>query len=66
MSKLDSYYAFQAGKEQWLKDNPSKTELDFGRAGVDVQDRYVNPEMEKRGYKKSHYRGHGVWEWTNE
>lgn len=64
MSKHDSYYAYQDGRDKWLRDNPGKTARDFEYAGVDVQDEYVDPEMEKRGYKKSHYRGHGVWEWT--
>ena len=64
MSKLDSYYARQAGKDRWLADNPGKTAQDFEYAGVDVQDRYVDPQMEQRGYKKSRYIGAGAWEWT--
>ena len=36
----------------------------FEYAGADVQNRYVDPEMEKRGYKKSHYIGAGAWEWS--
>ena len=65
MSKYDSYYARVAGKEQWLKDNPGKTALDFERAGVDVQDRYIDPEMRKRGYQKDRYIGAGAWEWRS-
>jgi len=63
MTKLDSYYAYQAGKDSWLKDNPDKIARDFEFAGVDVQERYVDPEMKKRGYTKSRYIGAGAWEW---
>ena len=63
MSKLDSYYAYHAGKDKWLADNPGKTAKDFEYAGVAVQDEYVDPEMEKRGYKKDRYIGSGAWEW---
>ncbi len=66
MSNNDSYYAYQAGVDNWMKDNPGMTARDFEYAGVAVQDEYVDPEMEKLGYKKSHYRGHGVWEWVKE
>ena len=64
MSKLDSYYAYQAGVDNWLKDNPGTAARDFEYAGVDVQNRYVDPEMEQRGYKKGRYIGAGAWEWT--
>jgi len=64
MSNNDSYYAYHEGKNKWLKDNPGKTARDFEYAGVDVQDRYVEPEMEKRGYKKDRYIGAGAWEWS--
>jgi hypothetical protein len=64
MSKHDSYYAYQDGKAKWLKDNPGKTARDFEYAGTDVQDQYVDPEMEKRGYTKSRYIGAGAWEWS--
>jgi hypothetical protein len=64
MSNLESYYAYQAGKDNWLKDNPGKSPDDFEYAGTDVQDKYVDPEMEKRGYKKSRYIGAGAWEWS--
>jgi hypothetical protein len=45
MSKHDSYYAYQDGKDKWLKDNPGKAVRDFEYAGADVQNRYVHPEM---------------------
>ena len=60
---LESYYAYQDGKDAWLRDNPGKTERDWDMAGTDIQDQYVNLEMEKRGYKKTHYIGAGAWEW---
>jgi len=64
MSKHDSYYAYQDGKDKWLKDNPGKAARDFEYAGADVQNRYVHPEMEKRGFKKRRYIGAGAWEWS--
>jgi len=66
MSKLDSYYAYHAGKDRWLADNPGKTAQDFEYAGVAVQDSYVDPEMEKRGYRKDRYIGAGAWEWRSQ
>lgn len=63
MSKLNSYYAYYNGKEAWLKDNPGKTERDWSTVGTDIQDQYVNPQMEKYGYKKDRYIGAGAWEW---
>lgn len=57
----DSYYAMQDAKKRFSAENPGKR---FEYAGTDVQDRYVDPEMEKRGYKKSRYIGAGAWEWT--
>jgi hypothetical protein len=64
MSKNDTYYAYVDGRDKWLADNPGKTARDFEYAGVDVQDRYVDPEMEKAGYKKDRYIGAGAWEWV--
>jgi len=29
-----------------------------------VHDRYIDPEMEKRGYQRSRYIGAGAWEWS--
>jgi len=60
----DSYYAYQDAKKRWLKDNPNKTERDWQYAGTHIQDSYVDPEMEKRGYTKSKYIGAGAWEWS--
>ena len=60
---LESYYAYQDGKNAWLNDNPDKTERDWDMIGTDVQDQYVDPQMEKRGYKKTRYIGAGAWEW---
>ena len=64
MRNNDSYYAYQDAVSNWLKDNPGMTARDFEDAGVDVQDRYVDPEMKKRGYKKDRYIGAGAWEWS--
>ena len=47
-NKNDSYYAYHDAAKKWSEDT-GKPERDFGRAGVDVQDKYNEPEMKKRG-----------------
>ena len=59
---LDGYYLAHRAKKLWLKDNPGKTERDYWRAGVDVQDEYT----EKAGGIKGDYLGKGVSNWTVE
>ena len=63
---MDSYYAYIEGRTKWLKDNPDKTERDWIYVGVDVQDKYIDLEMEKHGFIKDRYLGCGVWEWSND
>jgi len=50
--KLESYYAYQDGKRSW--------ELNGKKGSIDD---YVEVEMQKRGYTKDSYQGHGVWTW---
>lgn len=58
----DSYYAMVDAKRTYQKQNPQGPAWDL--LGTDVQDKYVDPEMEKRGYRKSRYIGAGAWEWS--
>jgi len=61
MSRYDSYYAMQNAKRKFEKSNPG---VNWNHVGTDVQDSYIDPEMEKRGYKRNRYIGAGAWEWT--
>jgi len=61
----DSYYAYQDAAKKWAKDT-GKPEKDFSRAGVDVQDKYIEPEMEKRGLVPDQYQGKGVTSYRRE
>ena len=45
--------------DRWLADNPDKTDREFFRVGVDIQDKYT----EKAGGKKIKYLGAGAWQW---
>ena len=47
----DSYYAYHDAAKKWAKDT-GKPEREFSRAGTDVQDKYIEPEMKKRGLKR--------------
>ncbi len=53
----DGYYLMIDAKKLWLADNPSKTDREFFREGVDVQDEYT----EKAGGKKIRDLGAGAW-----
>ena len=52
----DGYYLMIDAKKLWLADNPSKTDREFFREGVNVQDEYT----EKAGGKKVRYLGAGA------
>ena len=45
----DGYYAYQRAKEKYHKDNPGSN---FDRAPEHHKQKYIHPEMQKRGYKK--------------
>jgi hypothetical protein len=55
----DGYYLMIDAKKLWLADNPDKTDREFFRVGVDIQDKYT----EKAGGKKIKYLGAGAWQW---
>ena len=64
-NKNDSYYAYHDAAKKWSEDT-GKPERDFGRAGVDVQDKYIEPEMKKRGLVPDSYMGAGATKYRRE
>ena len=64
-NKNDSYYAYHDAAKKWSEDT-GKPERDFGRAGVNVQDKYIQPEMKKRGLVPDSYMGAGVTKYRRE
>jgi len=50
LDQNDSYYAYQDAKDKYQKDNPGK---DFERAPEHHKQKYIHPEMKKRGFVKS-------------
>ena len=64
-NKNDSYYAYHDAAKKWSQDT-GKPERDFGRAGVDVQDKYIEPEMKKRGLVPDSYMGAGATKYRRE
>ena len=64
-NKNDSYYAYHDAAKKWSEDT-GKPERDFGRAGVDVQDKYIEPEMKKRGLVPDSYIGAGATKYRRE
>ena len=61
----DSYYAYHSAAEKWAKDT-GKPKKDFERAGTDVQDKYIEPEMKKYGLVPDRYMGKGVTSYRRE
>ena len=49
----DGYYAYQDAKDKYHKDNPGS---DFDRAPEHHKQKYIHPEMQKRGYTKQNGR----------
>ncbi len=50
LGENDGYYAYQNAKDKYHKDNPGS---DFERAPEHHKQKYIHPEMKKRGYVKS-------------
>lgn len=50
LEESDGYYAYQDAKDKYHKDNPGS---DFERAPENHKQKYIHPEMKKRGYVKS-------------
>ncbi len=50
LGESDGYYAYQDAKDKYHKDNPGS---DFERAPEHHKQKYIHPEMKKRGYVKS-------------
>ena len=63
--KNDSYYAYQDAAKKWAKDT-GKDPREFSRAGTDVQDKYIEPEMKKHGLVPDKYQGKGVTSYKRE
>ena len=61
----DSYYAYHDAAKKWAKDN-GKDPREFSRAGTDVQDKYIEPEMKKHGLVPDRYQGKGVTSYKRE
>ena len=61
----DSYYAYHDAAKKWSEDT-GKPEKEFARAGVDVQDKYIEPEMKKYGLVPDEYMGKGVTSYKRE
>ena len=61
----DSYYAYHNAAEKWAKDTGQPKEK-FAYAGVDVQDKYIEPEMKKYGLVPDSYQGKGVTKYRRE
>ena len=61
----DSYYAYHDAAKKWAEDT-GKPEREFARAGVDVQDKYIEPEMKKYGLVPDKYMGKGVTSYRRE
>ena len=49
LNEDDGYYAYQKAKAKYHKDNPGSN---FDRAPEHHKQKYIHPEMQKRGYKK--------------
>ena len=63
--KNDSYYAYQDAAKKWAKDT-GKDPREFSRAGTDVQDKYIEPEMKKHGLVPDKYMGAGATSYKRE
>ena len=50
LGENDGYYAYQDAKDKYHRDNPGS---DFERAPEHHKQKYIHPEMKKRGYVKS-------------
>ena len=61
----DSYYAYHDAAKKWAKDT-GKDPKEFSRAGTDVQDEYIEPEMKKYGLVPDKYMGKGVTSYKRE
>ncbi len=61
----DSYYAYHDAAKKWAKDT-GKDPREFSRAGTDVQDEYIEPEMKKHGLVPDKYMGKGVTSYKRE
>ena len=61
----DSYYAYHDAAKKWAKDT-GKDPKEFSRAGTDVQDEYIEPEMKKHGLVPDKYMGKGVTSYKRE
>ena len=62
---LDSYYAYHDAAKKWAEDT-GKHKDKFAYAGTDVQDKYIEPEMKKRGLVPDRYMGAGVTSYKRE
>ena len=63
--KNDSYYAYHDAAEKWSEET-GQPKQKFAYAGTDVQDKYIEPEMKKRGLVPDSYQGSGVTKYKRE